>query len=96
MARDATFSQMLGSLSADISKLCFTQHQIINFVEKHFNWLRTGGYATFLPFVSYGHFFVARVHVDSGGRLDVFVRRFGHDGVWSAGGRPRVVVPQLA
>jgi len=87
---------MLGSLSADISKLCFTQHQIINFVEKHFNWLRTGGYATFLPFVSYGHFFVADVRVDSDGGLNVYVYRFGRGLVWGADDRPRVVVPQLA
>lgn len=96
MARDATFSQMFGFLSADVSKLFFTQHQIISFVEKYPNWLRTGGFATFLPFVSHGHFFVASVCVGSDVRLSVGVFRFERDYVWFADHHHRVVVPQLA
>lgn len=95
MAEDATFSQMFGSLSGDAQKLCFTQSQIKSFVKKYSNWLRTDGYATFFLFESRGESFVARVRVDSDG-LGVSVDRFEGSGVWSAGYRHRVVVPQLA
>jgi hypothetical protein len=95
MTKNATFSQMFGFLNVDVSKLCFTQHQIIDFVEKYPNWLRNNGYATFFLFKAYGHCFVAGVDVDSDG-LYVFVDRFGGGNVWSADGRHRVVVPQLA
>lgn len=94
--QDATFSQMFGSLSADVRKVCFTQTQIKGFVRKYPQWLRSGGYATFFLFQSRGHFFVARVNVYSGGRLEVYVYQFEYSGVWSAGDRSRLVVPQLA
>ncbi len=96
MKNDATFAQMFNSLSSDTSKLCLTQHQILNFIQKYRNWLRTDGWATFFLFESHNHFFVARVGVGSGGSLGVCVRRFGGSGVWRAGGMHRLVVPQLA
>ncbi len=96
MAKDATFSQMFGSLSPDVLKFCLTQAQIINFVKKYRNWLRTDGYATFFLFESNSHFFVADVRVYSDGELRVRVYRFEDSRVWNAGHRPRVVVSQLA
>lgn len=96
MAKDATFAQIFGSLSSDLKKLCLTQHQIKNFVQKYRSWLRTEGYGTFFLFESDGEFFVADVSFSSDGTLRVFVHRFVHDDVWYAGGRPRIVVPQLA
>ncbi len=96
MTKDATFSQMFGELNSDVSKLCLTQHQIKNFVKKHRGWLRTEGYATFFLFKSNDNFFVAYVLFCSGGSLSVYVGRFGRSGVWDAGSRRRVVVPQLA
>lgn len=96
MKQNATFSQMFGELSADVKKLCLTQHQIKDFVKKHRNWLRTEGYATFFLFESNGNFFVAGVGFGSGDRLFVGVVRFGRSVVWSAEDRHRVVVPQLA
>jgi len=95
MKKDATFSQMFGELNFDVRRLCLTQHQIKNFVKKHRNWLRTEGYATFFLFESKSNFFVARVrfHFDDG--LHVYVRQFEDSRVWRAGGRRRVVVPQL-
>jgi len=95
MVRDATFSQMFGSLCADVSRLCFTQNQIVGFVEKYPEWLQADGYGTFFLFKSHDHIFVASVHVLSVG-LSVNVRRFGSARVWFAGRRHRVVVPQLA
>lgn len=96
MTKDANFQQMFGSLSSDPSKLCLTQAQIIEFVEKHRNWLRTDGYATFFLFESNKKFFVALVCVDSDGALRVFVHRFESSDVCDVEYRRRLVVPQLA
>lgn len=96
MREDATFSQMFGSLSENLQKLCFTQAQIKSFAQKHRQWLRSDGYATFFLFKSQNHFFVADVFVGSAGGLGVALRRFGNSGVWRAGHRRRVVVPRLA
>ena len=95
MAKDANFSQMFGSLSADARKLCLTQAQIKGFVKKYRNWLRADGYATFFLFESNGQFFVADVDVCSVG-LYVLVHEFEDGHVWNADYRHRVVVPQLA
>ena len=96
MVADATFSQMFGSVSTDLGKLCFTQHQVKNFIKKYRNWLRADGWATFFLFKSHGHFFVAYVNVHDVGRLYVNVSRLENGLVWSAGHRRRVVFPQLA
>ncbi len=96
MTKDATFSQIFGSLSGDLEKICLTQAQIKNFVRKYRNWLRTNGYATFFLFKSHGNFFVAGVVVFSVGRLYVYVYRFEDSDLWDVEFRRRVVVPQLA
>jgi len=96
MIMSATFSQMFGELSADIKKLCLTQHQIKNFVKKYRNWLRTNGHATFFLFESKGRFFITRVSFSSDGRLEADIYRFEFGHVWSAGGRHRIVIPQVA
>jgi len=96
MVKDSTFAQMFGSLNSDVKMLCLTQHQILNFIRKYRDWLRTEGFGTFFLFKSNGHFFVARVDVGSDGRLHVDVRRFGDDDVWLADDRHRVILPQLA
>jgi len=67
MIRDATFAQMFGSLNSNLNKLCLTQSQILNFIAKHKNWLRSGGYGTFFLFKANGNFFVAFVGVFSDG-----------------------------
>lgn len=96
MCGDATFARMFGELSLDTKKLCLTQHQIMNFVEKLPSWLRKDGYGTFFLFESKGSFFVAHVSSYSGGRLSVHICQLGCSSVWLAGARHRVVVPQLA
>lgn len=96
MVRDATFQQMFASLSSDAQKLCLTQSQIIGFVKKHRQWLRTDGYATFFLFKSYNQHFVASVHFRSDVGLSVSVVRFEHPCVWNGKDRYRVVVPRLA
>ena len=96
MVEDATYSQMFGSLSSDLRKLCLTQAQIKSFVRNHKDWLRTDGCATFFLFESNGHFFVAVVSFYSDGSLYVHVSRFEYASVWYAERRPRLVVPKLA
>ncbi|MFH1608977.1 MAG: hypothetical protein ABH951_03120 [Patescibacteria group bacterium] len=93
MAKDATFAEMFSSLG-DLHKLCLTQSQILNFIAKHKNWLRTEGYGTFFLFKANGNFFVASVNVNSDG-LSVHVIRLEDDIVWNAEGRHRIVIPQL-
>lgn len=95
MVQDGTFSQMFGSLSSDVRKLCLTQAQIKGFVKDYCRWLQIEGYETFLLFESNSHFFVAYVHAYSDGKLSVDVRRFGLSLAWGAWFRHRLVVPQL-
>ncbi|MFA6551473.1 MAG: hypothetical protein WCV41_03030 [Patescibacteria group bacterium] len=95
MCNDATFVQIFGRLNPDVSKLCFTQHQIRKFVTKYRDRLRSDSYATFFLFKSNNHIFVAIVRVNSSGRLSVNVRRFEDSEVWDAKNRCCLVVPQL-
>ena len=95
MIKDGTFAQIFGGLSDNLDSLCLTQAQIIQFVKKHSKWLRTDGYGTFFLFKVNEEFFVADVSM-YGGSLLAIVHRFSSDGVWDAGLRYRVVVPQQA
>ncbi len=96
LQRDATSATMFGSLSDDNEKLCFTQHQILDFVRSQPDLRRTGDFATFFAFKSKGKLFVADVRRCGGGTLRVRVSRFEDDDVWHARNRHRVVVPRLA
>lgn len=95
IVKDATLARMFGSLGQELDKLCLTQHQILNFISKHRNWLRTEGYATLFLFKSNDQFFVADVDFNDDGSLEVDVFRLGYSSVWGARYRSRVVVPQL-
>jgi len=101
--RDGKHRQFFGSIG-DIEELCFTQDQIICFVETHREWLLTDGMGTFFLFRSkktkfkkdlWGEFFVASVLVNHNG-VSAFVDRFGNSYDWGAAGRHRLVVPQHA
>lgn len=91
--KDSTFTQMFGSLVADLDKLCLTQHQIKSFCKNHPDWLRKDGYGIFFLFKVGGNFFVARVDVDSDG-LDVSIFGLEYVDVWGAGYLRRLVVPK--
>ncbi|HBO16475.1 MAG: hypothetical protein UR69_C0003G0088 [Candidatus Moranbacteria bacterium GW2011_GWE2_35_2-] len=95
LEKDGKFPQIYGAHSSDLDKLCLTQHQIKKFVQKCRDWLRTDGYGTFFLFKSKGHYFVAGVGFDSGGRLWVSVHRLENVYVWDAENRYRFVFPQL-
>ncbi len=92
--KDGTFSQIFGSMNSDLDKLCLGQSQILNFIAKYKNWLRSDGWATFFLFKSGRKFFVALVLLDSDG-LHMGVDHFDYDDVWLAGYRYRFVLPQL-
>jgi hypothetical protein len=92
-------------LGVELNKLCWSQDQIITFVENHADKLHPQGWATFFLFkVKFDEgtpqereeFFVAYVHVDDRGQLKASVYRFSNDDVWRASRRRRLVVPQLA
>ena len=91
LTEDMTFEQIFPIPE----KMFLTQGQILSFIEKHKDKLRTGGYATFFLFRSKGKFFVALVHVVGGGALRVSVGRLENGGLWDAQYRHRVVIPQL-
>jgi hypothetical protein len=93
--KDGTFAEIFNGMSDDLNKLVMTQSQIIQFVRKYRQWLRTDGFATFFLFKVGNEFFVARVRFGVGGRLGVYVYRFSSDDVWDAEDRHRIVVPQL-
>lgn len=95
MVKNAGFRDIFGDFGRDLDDLCFTQDQIVSFVENHPARLRKDGYATFFLFKVGGEFFVAYVDLYSADRPDVGVFRFSDGLVWSAEGRPWVVVPQL-
>lgn len=95
VTKDATFAQMFGSLGVqDLSKLCLSQDQIVEFCKNHPERLRSEGYATFFLFRENENFFVADVYVNSDG-LGVVVYRFECDRVWNGERCRRLVVPQL-
>ncbi|MEA3449898.1 MAG: hypothetical protein U9Q85_02875 [Patescibacteria group bacterium] len=100
MEKNGKFQELFGSIG-DIKKICFTQEQIISFVEKR-NRFWTDRYAIFFLFRSkntnfentpLGEFFVACVSMVSVG-LYVYVRQLQDSYVWDSGRRHRVVVPQ--
>ena len=95
LVKDATFEQMFSSVADELDRLCFTEDQIIEFVQTHPSWLRTGGYGTFFPYKRNRKFFVAYVGFHARVELDVSVYKLGYDYVWDAGYRHRVVRPQL-
>ena len=100
MTEDGNFKTIFGSLGRDLNKLCLTQEQIIAFVQDYKNWLRTEGDATFFLFKVGNEFFVARVHLSTGDKPHVNVRRFSSAYVWNTTAWDttflplRVVLPQ--
>ncbi len=92
LTENGTFEQIFNSLNANLNSLVMTQAQVIEFAKTLKN---DDEYLYFFLFKEKDDFFVARVHVE-GGELKARVYRFSDDGVWCAGRRFRVVVPQLA
>ena len=107
MKKNGSYAQLFGSLvgaqgsydeiAAACRPLCWQQGQIVEFSHTHSALLQQDGWATFFLFEveidGKPVLFVASVHV-IGGELEALVDRFSRDGVWNAGNRRRVVVPQ--
>ncbi len=93
--QDGTFSSFFTSLGAELSSLCLTQGQIVEFCRSSRHMLRKYLYGTFFLFKVDGSFFVARV-VDCEGPINVYDHRFDYDGIWPKVTCSRIVVPQQA
>ncbi len=94
MIKDGNFKTIFGELG-DISRLCLTQGQIIDFVRLHKKCLRKGGSGTFFLFRKDDEFFVADMTLRFDGLIDVEVYQFLLDDVWDSRCRLRFVLPQL-
>ena len=93
LQKSGTFADFFTSVTGNLDAMCFTHGQIRSIVKRYRNWLRGDGWANFFLFKSKGKFFVAYVNVYADGALLARVRRFGHDGVWSAERHHRVFLP---
>ncbi len=93
ITNDGTFAEVFGSLNRSLDSLCWTQSQIVDFVEA-WDRLREDGRTTFFLFKVGNKFFVARVYVGSVGSLRMRVSRFSDDYVWFAVYHHRFAVPQ--
>ena len=98
--KDGKFADIYTIPNCSLDSLCFTQVQISLFVEKHKNWLRTGGYGTFFLFKEKvdgkDKFFVVCVYFGDRGQLSVGVYSVSCDFVCYAECLHRFVIPQLA
>ncbi|OGZ54363.1 MAG: hypothetical protein A3B25_01715 [Candidatus Ryanbacteria bacterium RIFCSPLOWO2_01_FULL_48_26] len=95
MVRNATFTEIFGSLSANLDRLVLTQDQVVAFVKEYRYLLRDERIATFFLLKDGDQFFVAEVHDLGEAGLGVHLLAFEYDGVCLADRRMRVVVPQL-
>lgn len=91
---DMHFAEMFSLLSSDISELCFTQAQIVRFLQIYKDWLKGNAYFVYFLFESHGEFFVARVSVgtDLKDNFGVYVYQLGYSQTWDQD-RSFVVVP---
>lgn len=97
LVENAKFRQIYeGFKGRSLSTLYWEQSQVVDFCERHRDKLVPGWYFFLINREEDGRFFVAVVGLSGGGRLVVDVYEFGGAGVWGAGSRLRVVVPQLA
>lgn len=90
-----TFSQAFCPFSFDLRRLCLTQDQIKNFVEKYRSWFCVDGLQKLFLFESKFNYFVAIVSFIDG-KLGVYPYRFAGRLIWFTSRNHRVVVPKLA
>lgn len=99
LANNANFAKMFASLNSDANQLVLTQHQILNFIQKHGKWLLLGDGATFFLFRKNNGLFVAAVddYFGVSSHRRIHVHRFGFLHVWLSDdyNQHRLVVPQL-
>ena len=102
--KDGKFAEIFVAFGVSLDKMCWSQDQIITFTENHPDLLHPKGWATFFLFSlkfdegaenEREEFFVANVRRDGDGPLKAGVSRLSSGGVWDAGSRFRVVIPQL-
>ena len=83
LRRDATFAEMFKQLHKNPRKLCFTEHQIVDFVRLHKNWLIANDYCTtFFPFAfANGKVGVVAIIFDADASMTRFA--FYSYGIWN-------------
>ena len=104
MIKNGTFKQILDAFEVeDLKEFCWSQDQIVEFVEDHPDRLHPQGWATFFLFkVKFDDgtdngredFFVAGVYRNGVDQIEVRAHRLSSDYVWCAERRPRFVFPQ--
>ncbi len=94
LVKGGTGKQIFQGFNVDLDKLLMTQHQIIDFCEKHPNWLRRNGHATLFLTKEGDNYFVIHVYVDLDG-LRVGIDRLEDNDAWDALYQYRIIVPQL-
>ncbi|KKQ89666.1 MAG: hypothetical protein UT11_C0021G0002 [Berkelbacteria bacterium GW2011_GWA2_38_9] len=103
LVEDATFTEMFGSLSAELDALVFEGDQVIDICREHPEWLSKTGWTAFLlkkeketeEEKDKDKYFVVSVLVCDPGKLRVNVRHLEYAYVWSAKYGRRIVSPQL-
>jgi hypothetical protein len=100
MREHGIFSQIFSSILSDVRRLCFTQHQIINFVQKYREWLWKNNHEIFFLFESFGQLFVAFVYFGRNDSLrdrpTLRVYRFSSTYFWEGNFHALVAIPKSA
>ncbi len=97
MVNAGTFAQAFKFPGSRFRDLCFTQHQIVSFVDNHHRWLLRSGRSTFfLTGGSKGLFVVGVVSYNGGWGMQLHPFYSNKPRVWEPRFRRRVVVPQLS
>lgn len=94
LVKNGTFAQVFGAFGAGLDRLCWSQDQIITFVENHVDLLHPEGWPIFFLFKVGEEFFVAHVFRIDDGQLKAYVYQLSCGRVWDAVNRIRFVIPQ--
>ncbi len=95
LIKDGLLSEIFGGDGVDLHRLCFTQPQIIQFVQKHRKWLRTERHGTLFLFRIDKDFFVAQVYFrEEDEKLRISLYKLSSKHVWRAKFLHRIVILQ--
>ncbi len=95
----ASIPHMFNTVNKNPELLCFTQHQILDFIEQNEDQPRKGGYGTFFLYNSGLNIFAANIRFDDkDSQLEAFIYNFGTIGAFGVSEKDnniRIVVPVL-
>jgi hypothetical protein len=90
---EGTFKDLFSNFGKDHSCFCLKQSQIVQFCERHLDWLN-GGSGLFFLFNTNLNFFVAQAYQDHG-NLYADVHHLLHERIWHPDERLRIIVPRF-